>query len=229
MIRSFTITAFLSLFATSAFAAPEAGELTRELTHAVSERFELPSEATIRLVNVRIGNRPSYDAAEVIDAVELAGRARLNSVIAAKVVVTGSDQSSILWVRFRTVVKVPVATVKHALERNHKIGIDDVVMTNRVLTNGNAYFRTKSVIGRITKSTMERGDLFHVRNTKSAAIAKRGDRVGVLVRRGSVAIQTSGELLTGGGIGDRIRVRISTTGKTVAALVKSEQLVEVIR
>ena len=229
MIRSLTIAACATLFATSALAAPKSSDLTKALSTAVSERFELPSDATIRLVDVRVGNRQSYDMADVIDAVELAGRARLNSVLAAKVIVTGAQESSIVWVRFRTVVKVPVATVKHALERNHKIGADDVAMTPRVLTNGHAYFRMADVLGRTTKSTMDRGDLLHVRNTKSAAVAKRGDRVGVLVRRGSVAIQTSGELLTGGGVGDRIRVRISTTGKTVAALVKSEELVEVIR
>jgi len=229
LIRSLTIAALASLFATSALAAPEASELTKALSQTVSERFELPADATVRLVDVRIGNRQSFDAAETIDVVELAGRARINGVLAAKVIVTGAEQSSIVWVRFRTVVKVPVATVKHALERNHTITVDDVAMTSRVLTNGHAYFRASDVIGRTTKSTMDRGDLFHARNTKSAAIAKRGDRVGVLVRRGSVAIQTSGELLTSGGIGDRIRVRISPTGKTVAALVKSEELVEVIR
>jgi len=229
LIRNFTIAALASLFATSAFAAPPAGELANELSRTVSERFELPEGATIRLVDMRIGNRQSYDAATIIDAVELTGRVRLNSVMAAKVVVTGAEKSSILWVRFRTVVKVPVATVNRPLERNHKIDVQDVELTSRVLTGSHAYFRLTDVIGRTTKSSMQRGDLLHARNTKSASVAKRGDRVGVVVRRGSVAIQTSGELLTSGGVGDRIRVRISTTGKTVAALVKSEELVEVIR
>ncbi len=144
-------------------------------------------------------------------------------------IVTGDEQSSIVWVRFRTVVKVPVVTVNRPLERNRKIGAEDVVLTSRVLTAGPAYFNLVDVIGRTTKSNMQRGDLLHARNTKASSIAKRGDRVGVVVRRGGVAIQTSGELLTSGGVGDRIRVRISSTGKTVAALVKSEELVEVIR
>jgi flagella basal body P-ring formation protein FlgA len=229
LIRSLTIAALSSLFATSALAAPEAGQLSRSLSRAVSERFELPASATVRLVDVRIGNRQSYDVASTIEAVELTGRARLNGVLAAKVVVSGEETSAIVWVRFRTIVQVPVVTVTRDLERNHKLGREDLALTTRTITSNRPYYRLKDVMGRATKSALLRGVLLHVRNTKSSAAVKRGDRVGVLIRRGVVAIQTSGELLTSGGIGDRIRVRISSTGKTVSALVKGEGIVEVLR
>jgi flagella basal body P-ring formation protein FlgA len=229
LIRSLTIAALASLFATSAFAAPEAGQLSKSLSRVVSERFELPASATVRLIDVRIGNRTSYDASSSIEAVELTARARLNGILAAKVVVSGKETSSLVWVRFRTIVQVPVVTVTRDLDRNHKIAPEDLALSKRTITSNRPYYNVKDAVGRATKSALLRGELLHVRNTKSSATVKRGDRVGVLIRRGVVAIQTSGELLTSGSVGDSIRVRISSTGKTVAALVKGEGIVEVLR
>ena len=229
MIRFFAIALLGMLIATTAHAAPAESELTEALSAGVSEHFKLPSSASIQLLDVHVGNRPRYESADGIESVVLAGRARMNGILAAKVVLREGNKNNIIWVRFRLLVTAYVVTAKHALSRNQRIGAADITLAKQVLKHGQVSFEPADILGRFVRASTQPGAILNLRNTKNVATARRGDRVGVLIRRGGVAIQTSGELVTSGDVGDRIRVKITPTGKTVPALVRSEELVEVIQ
>ena len=227
MTQLFTIFGFVALLASPTFAAPQSGELEAKLESAIAERFGLPAEAKIEVYGVRIGNQSSYEKAAAIKSLQIAGSGRLGSILTAKAILDGGDSNRVIWVRFRTSVEAPVVLTRRALERGSKIKASDVVLATRSITKNRPYYNVEDAIGRATRSPLNRGEILHIRNTKSSATMKRGEQVRVLIRRGAVSIRTTGEALEKGAIGDRIRVRIAPTGKTIAALVKAEGLVEV--
>ena len=57
-------------------------------------------------------------------------------------------------------------------------------------------------------------------------VMKRGDVVGLEVRRGTVMVRAQAIALQDGRVGDRIRVTCERTGKEVTAIVVSRELVE---
>ena len=133
MIRFFAIALLGMLIATTAHAAPAESELTEALSAGVSEHFKLPSSASIQLLDVHVGNRPRYESADGIESVVLAGRARMNGILAAKVVLREGNKNNIIWVRFRLLVTAYVVTAKHALSRNQRIGAADITLAKQVL------------------------------------------------------------------------------------------------
>lgn len=227
MIRFFTIAALVALSATQAFAISDTENLKAELKEALTERLSLPSEAIVEVHGVRVGNSASFEQAEAIVRVELVGGVRVNSLMAAKVVLGGVQGAPVVWVRFRANVESPVVVTRHPMLRGSKISKADVRRVMRTMTRVRGYSNISDVIGRAVKSNIGPGEPLHLRNTKSSATLKRGDLVSVMIRMGGVELQTTGESLQRGSIGDRIRVRITTTGKTTSALVKSTRLVEV--
>lgn len=70
------------------------------------------------------------------------------------------------------------------------------------------------------------GAIVSERDVRRVMVMKRGDVVGLEVRRGAVMVRTQAIVQQDGRVGDKIRVRCERTGKEVTAVVVSRELVE---
>ena len=70
------------------------------------------------------------------------------------------------------------------------------------------------------------GSIVSERDVRRLMVMKRGDLVGLEIRRGAVMVRAQAIVLQDGRVGDRIRVTCERTGKEVTAIVVSRELVE---
>jgi len=73
---------------------------------------------------------------------------------------------------------------------------------------------------------MPAGAIVNDRDVQRMVVMKRGDMIGLEIRRGRVMVRAQATALQDGRVGDKIRVRCERTGKEVLALVVSRALVE---
>jgi flagella basal body P-ring formation protein FlgA len=219
----------LVILATDASAADhKTTVLQQRLAAAIKMRRQLPANAKVSLMNLRIGNARTWEQATAVHDVVLPQRTRATGIIAAKVQVTTAQGIQLIWVRCRANIRANVVVTRRPLNRKHVIQRGDVHLVRRFVGSQTYFYHIGDVLGKSVRSTLVQGIAITSRGVQPVIAVKRGDHVKVTIRRGTVRIRTSGEALTKGRVGDRIRVRINATGKMVQGRVSGSLMVEVI-
>jgi flagella basal body P-ring formation protein FlgA len=122
-------------------------------------------------------------------------------------------------------IYVPVTVERYAevlvasrnLRRQHTILPGDL-RTKRIQTSRHAgsYFETKSeLVGLQTRRNIRPGQILGQQHVTQREVVSRGQRVTILAENSSVVIRMQGEALENGILGDRIRVKNTSSGRVV--------------
>jgi flagella basal body P-ring formation protein FlgA len=115
------------------------------------------------------------------------------------------------------------------MARREVLTPSDIKVAWRTLGHQTPFFKVDDVVGKRLKTSVTPGTLIMPRIVRTVAAVQRGSTVQVRLRSGAVTIRTTGEALSRGNIGDRIRIRILATGKTLSGLIRAAGQVEVSR
>lgn len=122
-------------------------------------------------------------------------------------------------------IYVPVTVERYAevlvanrnLRRQHTILPGDL-RTKRIQTSRHAgsYFEDRSeLVGLQTRRNIRPGQILGHQHVTQREVVSRGQRVTILAENGSVVIRMQGEALENGILGDRIRVKNTSSGRVV--------------
>ncbi len=121
-----------------------------------------------------------------------------------------------------------------------------VVMTQRIVENGtilapedvevrqirisspmDAVSDIRQVVGRMTNRRLPAGERISSGFLLTPPIVHRGDRVFIVVRKGTLALRMQGEAMQDGAAGEKIRVRNEQSKKIIEAVILTKDEVEV--
>lgn len=230
-MRKLVSIALLGLLLVSASSAHAGHTATLEtlLGQAIKERRNLPQKATVAIVNLSVGNPVSWKDTTQVISVTLPSRERGTGLIAAQAMVSTATGTRVIWVRCQAQIQAPVVVATQPLSRRAIVAPNDVKIAWRTLGYQTPFFKVEDVIGKRLKTSVTPNTLINPRMVRTVAPVQRGSRVQVHLRSGAVSIRTTGEALSRGNIGDRIRIRIIATGKTLSGLIRAAGQVEVSR
>lgn len=84
----------------------------------------------------------------------------------------------------------------------------------------------ENAVGLSSRRALREGQVLQARLLNKAVLVRRGAAVRIVARHGGVSVENAGESLQAGSLGDIVRVRNATSGKTLSARVVDEGVVE---
>ncbi|WP_019626463.1 flagellar basal body P-ring formation chaperone FlgA [Thioalkalivibrio sp. ALJT] len=126
---------------------------------------------------------------------------------------------------------VPATVERHArvlvanrsLPRQHVLTAGDLRF-QRIETSRHAgsYHEDKSeLVGQQTRRNIRSGQIIGTQHVTQREIISRGQRVTILAENGAIAIRMQGEALENGTLGDRIRVKNTSSGRVVEGEIQA--------
>lgn len=106
------------------------------------------------------------------------------------------------------------------------LSANDVIFETREVPNlDEVIYNVKDVIGLETKRPLTIGSTISKWMLSKPQLIRSGDNITILSKAGSVVVQVAGQALQGGAVGDVIRVRNLSSGKTILARIESDSTV----
>jgi flagella basal body P-ring formation protein FlgA len=123
----------------------------------------------------------------------------------------------------------PVLVASHMLRRGEAIGLESCELVERDVTmvRGNYYVDALMLQGMQARRTLSIGDMVTDQHLQKIPVIKRGDAIQLVARAGRMSMSAAGEALQDGGIGDRIRVKNSDSGKVIYGHVLEGGIIQV--
>ncbi len=124
----------------------------------------------------------------------------------------------------------PVLVASHMLRRGEELDETSCELAERDVTQlRNGYFVSAAeVISSMQlRRVLSAGDIITKRHVEKIPVVKRGDAITLVARAGRLSMSAAGEALQNGGIGDRIRVKNSDSGKIIYGQVLDGGLIQV--
>jgi len=84
-----------------------------------------------------------------------------------------------------------------------------------------------AIQGLQARRTVGIGDIITEKHVEKIPVVRRGDAIRLIARAGRMSMSAVGEALQDGGIGDRIRVKNSDSGKVVYGQVLEDGAIQV--
>ena len=118
-------------------------------------------------------------------------------------------------------VRRQVVVTRNALPRGQVLGSSHLTTELRDIGRLRQLYLTEveEALGKALKRPLKSGSVVYPTLLRTPLAVKRGERVSIVARRGSVRIAAPGESLESGEVGEQIRVRNERSGKTVHAWV----------
>lgn len=135
-----------------------------------------------------------------------------------------------LYVPVRIAARRAVVVTAKAVARGKVLTADDVILTERDTATLNYGYITAldAVVGRTVRRPMNAGLPLTPGTLEADLLVRRGQQVTLQARSSAFAVQSGGVAQSDGALGQIIRIRNSTSGKTVQGIVRSAKLVEVL-
>ncbi|WP_018873714.1 flagellar basal body P-ring formation chaperone FlgA [Thioalkalivibrio sp. ALJ16] len=116
-----------------------------------------------------------------------------------------------------------VLVANRSLPRQHILTAGDLRF-QRIETSRHAgsYHEDKSaLVGQQTRRNIRSGQIIGTQHVTQREVVSRGQRVTILAENGSIAIRMQGEALENGTLGDRIRVKNTSSGRVVEGEIQA--------
>ncbi len=116
-----------------------------------------------------------------------------------------------------------------SLARGESLSSDTVKLIQTDISNQNyGYFSTTDEVeGMVTRRPLPAGTVLTQTMVKAPRLIRRGDRVVLVNQQGAIQVEMSGEAISDGAKGDRIRVRALNSKNIVEGWVESASVVKV--
>lgn len=134
-----------------------------------------------------------------------------------------------IYVSARIDVFGPVLVARQPLARGVSIGVDDLELVERNLSNlpYGYYSDPQPVAGQLAKRTISAATVVTPSMLTAPKLVKRGERVSVIAETGPLKIRTRGKALGDGKAGDLVRIRAEGSARIVDGIVISPGVVKV--
>lgn len=136
-----------------------------------------------------------------------------------------------LFVPVRVGVSAPILVATRPLARGAVLTPDDVMAVHRELnTLHSGYIKAgEPVAGLVLKRRLPEGQALRPELLTTPQVIRRGQSLTIVSadRTGSVAIRMAGIALSDGRMGERIRVKNQSSGRTIEGVVRSSERVEI--
>ncbi len=224
-----TTFALLLAFPTPASAQPDEDSVTAAIIEVVRERAGLSSEAVITVRNLRPSDRSLWRRAKKLLSVVLPpGETGTGSLTARVQVSTGGNGGSTasLWVMGRVEHHFPSVVATRPIARGTLLTESDIRM--ELGSNPRGLGDGRLAVGRVAKRMIRPGEFIEAGVLRLPIVMKRGDLVNAYVHGEYFEIHARGEVLSQGAVGDTVRVRVLSTGRTVHGRVTDPASVVVL-
>jgi len=123
----------------------------------------------------------------------------------------------------------PVLVADHMHRRGEEIVPESYRLEERDVTKvrGNYYVDALMLQDMQAKRTLSVGDIITDSHVQKVPVIKRGDSIKLVARAGRMSMSATGEALQDGGVGDRIRVKNSDSGKVIYGHVLDGGIIQV--
>lgn len=136
-----------------------------------------------------------------------------------------------LYVPVRMSIRADVLIARKSLEAGSVLTPEDFVTARRDIASLHGGYRLASepVTGLVLKRRLSEGQPLRASLLTTPRIVRRGQALSIVsgASNGSVAIRMAGTALSDGRLGERIRVKNRSSGRTVEGIVRSSERVEV--
>ena len=119
----------------------------------------------------------------------------------------------------RPLADVPV--LNRTVERGETLSASDFAVEQRAPGWGRGATPVAAAVGLQAVRRLAAGTVLRDGDLTRPQLVKRGEAVTIALRTGGLSITTEGRALTGGGIGDPVRVMSLATNRTLDATVES--------
>lgn len=127
----------------------------------------------------------------------------------------------------RAALSAEVVVAASSIPAKRPIGASDVQLEQRPLEKlSSATSKLEAVIGQSSRRPLRTGQVVLTPFLEAAVLVRRGQAVRISMRRGLVQVDSLGEALDAGSLGDMVRVRNTSSGKTIQARVAGNAAVE---
>ncbi len=123
----------------------------------------------------------------------------------------------------------PVLVASHMIRPGEEVGPESYELVERDVTQvrGKYYVDSLMLEGMQTRRTLSMGDVITDQHLQKIPVVKRGDAIQLIARADRMSMSTAGEALQDGGVGDRIRVKNSDSGKVIYGHVLEGGIIQV--
>ena len=133
-----------------------------------------------------------------------------------------------LFVGSTVALEKPVVTLRESLPRNHVLDEDDLILVRKDIYNLRRGYSAdlEQWLGQQLKRPLRAGDVLYGYHLQAPEIIKKGDKVTVIAKIGSLAVISNGIALENASEGDQIRVENQRSAKVIFARVTGPNTVE---
>ena len=123
----------------------------------------------------------------------------------------------------------PVVVASHMIKRGEEMALVGCELAERDVTQvrGAYYSDIKALEGMQARRTLSMGDIITDGHVEKIPIVRRGDAIRLVARAGRMNMSAAGEAMQDGGVGDRIRVKNSDSGKVVYGHILEDGAIQV--
>ena len=120
-------------------------------------------------------------------------------------------------------VYADVMTASQPVTRGSKLTKNDILSLRKEVSNYYSGYLTKpeQVIGKITKKTLNEGDVFTSRSLKAPLLVRNGEQVTIIAAVGNIQVRSKGKALKDAAKGEKVRVMNLRSRRLVEAVVLS--------
>ncbi|EZP48673.1 flagellar basal body P-ring formation chaperone FlgA [Sphingomonas sp. RIT328] len=117
---------------------------------------------------------------------------------------------------------VPVAVLAHPIDRGTRVAASDFVIERRPAGQAQGALAPAAADGLEATHPLPAGQVVRRGDLSVPQLVHRGDGVTITLHSGPLSITTTGRALTGGGLGEPVRVVSQINNRTLDAVVESE-------
>ena len=146
-----------------------------------------------------------------------------------KVSCFGSHPWSI-YINSTIAIKKMIFAVKHELSRHHIIEHNDLMKIERDIytLRGGYSTQANTIVGKQLKRALRSGNIIYNYHLKNPDIIKKGDKITVVIKRGSLSVMNTGIALNDASKGEKLRVKNQRSSRVVHTRVIGPNTVEAL-
>lgn len=133
------------------------------------------------------------------------------------------DKPWTLYIPTNIKVYVDVIVASQPVARETRLTKNDIVSFRKEVSNYHSGYLTKpdQVIGKVTKRSLNEGDVFTNRNLKAPLLVHNGEEVTIIASVGSIQVRSKGKAMKDAAKGEKLKVRNIRSKRLVEAVVLS--------
>jgi len=198
----------------------------RDFLFSHNGSLSTPDDVYVGLIDPRLRLSPCGD---VLDLFLPAGSAAVgNTTVGVR---CHTPAPWLIYVPARVRLYRPVVVTTRALPRKSVLAKTDIKVERRDVGGLTAGYLDDAAqaAGRVLSRPMAIGAIVDPRALENQRLVRRGDRITIIAKAGSLTVQVAGKSLMDGASGERIRVKNLSSGRVVEGSVTGSGMVSVAR